>query len=109
MINIAASNALMSKLVTVTATTPPDIGYAFTVHQLALRELATNHFLGTIINEDTGAVLEYRHLIKNPVTKSVWETSFKNKIGRLFQGIIRSSTMSLTTLILCQIVLKYMI
>jgi hypothetical protein len=65
----------------------PVIGYAFAVHQLALRELATNHFIGVIINKETGAVLEYRHLVKNPATKSVWETSFENEIGCLFQGI----------------------
>jgi hypothetical protein len=87
MINTAVSNALMPRPVTATANTPLAIGYAFAVHQLALRELATNHFLGTIINKDTGAVLEYRHLVKNSATKSVRETSFTNKIGLLFHGI----------------------
>jgi hypothetical protein len=87
MINSAVSNALMPRPVTATATTPPAIGYAFMVHQLALHKLVTNHFLGAIINKDTGTVLEYQHLIKNPATKSVWETSFANKIGCLFQGI----------------------
>jgi hypothetical protein len=87
MINSAVSNALMPRPVTATAIAPPTIGYAFVVHQLALRELASNHFLGTIIDKDTGAVLKYRHLIKNPATKLVWETSFANKTGRLFQGI----------------------
>jgi hypothetical protein len=66
---------------------PPAIGYAFLVHQLALSKLSTNHFIGTIINKDTGAILEYRHLVKNPVTRPVWETSFSIKTGRLFWGI----------------------
>ncbi len=65
----------------------PGIGYAFMVHQLAPCKLATNHFHGAIIDKDTGAVLEYRHLVKNPATKSVWETSFANKIECQFQGI----------------------
>jgi hypothetical protein len=87
MINSAVSDTLMPRPVTATANTPPAIGYAFAVHQLALCKLATSHFLGNIINKDTGAILEYQHLVKNPSTKSVWETSFMNKIGRLFQGI----------------------
>jgi hypothetical protein len=66
MINSAISNILMPRLVMATATTPPAIRYAFMVHQLALRELATNHFLSAIIDKDTGTVLEYRHLVKSP-------------------------------------------
>ncbi len=86
-INSAISNALMPRPVAATANAPPAISYAFAVHQLTLTELATNHFLGTIIDEETGAMLEYRHLAKNPALKSVWETSFANKIGCLFQRI----------------------
>jgi hypothetical protein len=69
MINSAVSVALMSRLVMATAGTPPAIGYPFVVHQLALSELVTYHFIGTIIDEDTGTVLEYRHLVKNPAKK----------------------------------------
>jgi hypothetical protein len=53
-------------------------------YKLALSKLATNHFLDAIIDKDTGAILEYWHLVKNPATKLVWETSFANKIGCLF-------------------------
>ncbi len=87
MINSAVSNALMPRPVMATANTPPAINYAFAVHQLVLSKLATNHFIGAIINKETGAILEYWHLVKNPATKSVWETSFANKIECLFQGI----------------------
>jgi hypothetical protein len=90
MINSAVSDALMPRLVTATVNTPPAIGYAFGVHQLALRKLATNHFLGAIIDKGTGAVLEYRHLVKNPATKSVWETSFANKNRMPVPGDTRS-------------------
>jgi hypothetical protein len=71
MVNSAVSNALMPRRVTAITVTTPAIGYAFAVHQLALSKLATNHFIGAIINKETGAVLEYRHLVKNPATKSV--------------------------------------
>ncbi len=87
MINSAIYNTLMPRPVTATANTPLAIGYVIAVHQLALRKLASNHFLGAIINEDTGIILEYQHLIKNPATKSVWGTSLANKIRRLLQGI----------------------
>jgi hypothetical protein len=87
MINSAVSNALMPKPALATATTPLAIGYTFAVHQLVLRKLTTNHFLGAIIDNDLGNVLEYRHLVKNPATKFVRETSFANKIGCLVQGI----------------------
>jgi hypothetical protein len=87
MINSALSGALMPRPVTATANKSPAIGYVFAVHQLALSELTANHFIGAIIDKDTGAVLEYRHLVENPTTKSVWETRFVNKIRCLFQGI----------------------
>jgi hypothetical protein len=87
MINSAVSNALMPKPVSATATTPSAIGYAFAVHQQALRKLTTNHFLGAIIDKNIGTMLEYQHLVENPAMKSVWETSFANKIGCLFKGI----------------------
>jgi hypothetical protein len=72
MINSTVSNAFMPRLVMATANTPLAIGYAFAEHQLVLRKLTTYHFPSAIIiNKDTGAVLENRHLVKNPATKSV--------------------------------------
>jgi hypothetical protein len=53
MINSTVSDALMPRLVTAKAGTPPAIRYAFALHQLALRKLATGHFIGTIIIKDT--------------------------------------------------------
>ena len=49
--------------------------------------LAKHHFLGAVIDEETGKMLEHRHLVKNSSTRKVWERSFSNEIGRLFQGI----------------------
>ena len=52
--------------------------------------LATNiqghHQANFFIDPTTGASLEYGHLIKGP-TKSIWENSFANEIGRLAQGV----------------------
>ena len=40
-----------------------------------------------VLDEETGELLEYRHLIKRPKTKAVWGYSFGNEIGRLAQGM----------------------
>jgi hypothetical protein len=39
-----------------------------------------------VINEDTGASLEYRHLIQDETTFPVWNTAVANEFGRLAQG-----------------------
>jgi hypothetical protein len=40
-----------------------------------------------VINEDTGASLEYRHLIQNDSTFTVWNKTAANEFGRLAQGV----------------------
>ena len=67
-------------------------GYAFAAHLLQHNKLssaanASEHFIGAVIDNDTGAVLEYRHLIKSEKYSRIWERSFANELGRLFQGI----------------------
>ena len=67
-------------------------GYAFAAHLLQHNELhsaanASEHFIGAVINNDTGDVLEFQNLIKSEKYKKTWERSFANKLGRLFQGI----------------------
>jgi hypothetical protein len=47
----------------------------------------TEHCACSIIDPDTGATMEYRHLIKSPKHKDEWAHSFANKLGRLAQGI----------------------
>ena len=42
--------------------------------------------MNSILNDNNGSQLEYRHLIQNPTTKSIWENSFCNELGRLSQG-----------------------
>ena len=52
--------------------------------------LATNlqghHQANVVIDPTTGESLEYRHLVKG-TTKSIWENSFANEIGRLAQVV----------------------
>jgi hypothetical protein len=45
------------------------------------------NFIGAIIDNVTGNVLEYCHLIKSDSHHTIWKHSFANKLGRLFQGI----------------------
>jgi hypothetical protein len=48
---------------------------------------STIHFIGAIINDNTGDVLEYRDLMKMEKHKHIWAHGFANKLGRLFKGI----------------------
>jgi hypothetical protein len=41
----------------------------------------------SVINEDTGASLEYRHLIQDDSTFTVWNKAEANEFGRLAQGV----------------------
>jgi hypothetical protein len=41
----------------------------------------------SVINEDTGASLEYRHLIKDDSTFTVWNKAAANEFGRLAQDV----------------------
>jgi hypothetical protein len=47
----------------------------------------TNHWACSIIDPDTGATMEYRHLIKSAKHQDAWAHSFANELGRLAQGI----------------------
>ncbi len=87
MINCAIVAELMPSIVNPASAPPTAIGYAFAAHQLAIENQVAHHFIGAVIDNKTGNMLEYRHLVKNKNTRALWETSFTNKIGRLFQGI----------------------
>jgi hypothetical protein len=73
---------------------PPSLhcGYAFMAECILIETISppshsTIHFIGAIIVNDTGNVLEYQHLIKMDKHKKVWVHGFANEIGQLFQGI----------------------
>jgi hypothetical protein len=87
MINCVIAAKLMPSAVNLASALPATIGYAFVAHQLAIEKNVAHHFIGAVINNKTSNMLEYRHLVKNKSTRALWETSFTNKIGRLFQGI----------------------
>ncbi len=92
MINCIIADAFSTSQHQAPPSLPLEVGYAFAIHHLATSEwhtaaLATQHFVGAIIDEETGKMLEYRHLVKNASTRCMWERSFSNEIGRLFQGI----------------------
>ena len=61
-----------------------------TASQAARRQFPL-HFLvdlaAAVLDEETGELLEYRHLIKKPKVKEQWGYSFGNEIGRLAQGM----------------------
>ena len=49
-------------------------------------------FAGAVLDNETGKLLEYRHLIKRPKYKKDWGYSFGNEIRRLAQGMTGRNT-----------------
>jgi hypothetical protein len=45
------------------------------------------HLANSVINEDTGASLEYRHLINDASKFTIWNEAAANEFGRLAQGV----------------------
>jgi hypothetical protein len=45
------------------------------------------HMANSIINEETGASLEYRHLINDASIFTIWNEAAANEFGRLAQGV----------------------
>jgi hypothetical protein len=75
-------------------TRPPSLhqGHAFAAECILLETISppshsTIHFISAIINDNTGDVLEYRHLMKIDKHKKMWAHGLANEIGQLFQGI----------------------
>ena len=61
-----------------------------TARQTAARKFSPQFFsdyVNAVLDEETGELLEYRHLIKHPKFKNDWGYSFGNEIGRLAQGM----------------------
>ena len=53
---------------------------------LAARKLP-GHMLNAVLNEDTGELMEYRHLIRDPKYREMWGQAYGNELGRLAQGM----------------------
>jgi len=43
--------------------------------------------LAAVLNEETGELMEYRHLLANPKYRTTWSKAYGKEIGRLAQGI----------------------
>ena len=56
-----------------------------------------HEWANAIIDPDTGAAMEYRHLIKDPTHRDIWVRSFANELGRLAQGVGGRETGTNTT------------
>jgi len=55
--------------------------------QQAASRLFPADILNAILNEDTGELMEYRHLIKHPKYSTIWKKAYGKELGRLAQGI----------------------
>ena len=42
---------------------------------------------GAVLDQDTGDLLEYRHLLKHPKPKETWGRGHAKEVGRLAQGV----------------------
>ena len=53
-------------------------------NRVACRQRKAAH---AVLDQETGQLLEYRHLLKHPRFKDVWNRSAADEFGRLAQGI----------------------
>ena len=61
----------------------------FSPSQTAMRRYPLQfwcEFAGAVMDDDTGEMLEYRHLVKIPKYRERWSKAFGKEIGRLAQG-----------------------
>eukprot|EP00804_Cyclotella_cryptica_P018671 CCRYP_007187-RB/>CCRYP_007187-RB protein AED:0.29 eAED:0.29 QI:0/-1/0/1/-1/0/1/0/524 len=72
-------------------------------HETMLNFLATHHIgitaatatqrryppdmLHAVLNDETGELMEYRHLIANPKYRDTWQNAYGKELGRLAQGL----------------------
>ena len=45
-----------------------------------------------VLDNETGESMGYSHLCRHPKYKKVWNTSYSNELGRLFQGVISGTS-----------------
>ena len=59
--------------------------------KLSPKQLSIRHFpiemINAVLNEETGELMEYRHIMKNPKYRQLYETSYSKELGRLAQGM----------------------
>eukprot|EP00804_Cyclotella_cryptica_P020437 CCRYP_014425-RA/>CCRYP_014425-RA protein AED:0.04 eAED:0.02 QI:0/0/0/1/1/1/2/0/1218 len=89
------------------STTPPALNTRSRTrsitHDTMLHFLATRHsgitatratqrryppeMLQAVLNDETGELMEYRHLISNPKYRDTWKNAYGKELGRLAQGL----------------------
>eukprot|EP00804_Cyclotella_cryptica_P024119 CCRYP_007336-RA/>CCRYP_007336-RA protein AED:0.15 eAED:0.19 QI:0/0/0/1/0.33/0.25/4/0/962 len=89
------------------ATTPPALNTRSRTRSITqetmLHFLATHHvgitaakatqrryppdMLHAVLNDETGELMEYRHLIANPKYRDTWQNAYGKELGRLAQGL----------------------
>eukprot|EP00804_Cyclotella_cryptica_P023928 CCRYP_010044-RA/>CCRYP_010044-RA protein AED:0.06 eAED:0.07 QI:0/0/0/1/1/1/3/0/1072 len=89
------------------ATTPPALNTRSRTrsitHETMLHFLASHHIgitaaraaqrryspdmLHAVLNDETGELMEYRHLIANPKYRDTWQNAYGKELGRLAQGL----------------------
>jgi hypothetical protein len=75
----------------------PGITKPFTNQQAAVRRYPVTFirdFASAVLDEETGDLLEYRHLLKHPKYKDIWSKSFGTEIRRLATTTERIAFMS---------------
>jgi hypothetical protein len=99
LINLAVTKALMPMINIKPTTTYPSHRYIVATHSLLENTYGISrptdspthvdslNFIGTIIDNITGNVLEYRHLMKSNKHRSIWQHSISNERRCLFQGM----------------------
>eukprot|EP00804_Cyclotella_cryptica_P003834 CCRYP_020458-RA/>CCRYP_020458-RA protein AED:0.26 eAED:0.26 QI:0/0/0/1/1/1/3/0/581 len=55
--------------------------------QRAASRMFPTDFLNAVLNKNTGELMEFRHLIKDPKYSTTWRKAYGKELGRLAQGI----------------------
>ena len=64
-----------------------DIGQYRVSDQTLSRRIYPKKVLATVLNKETGELMDYKHLISNPKYCALWSKSYRNELVRLAQGI----------------------
>ena len=60
-------------------------------NEIKPRQLASKkyplHMLNAVLNEETGKMMEYRHLLADPKYRDIYSKAFGKEVGRLAQGL----------------------
>ena len=62
---------------------------SITLNEVAMNARRTfpRHILNSVLDKDTGEIMEYRHLIGNPKYRDIWSHGYGNELGRIAQGL----------------------